>query len=60
MTKSVLVRAISSALPFFNRDMKVVGLGERDLAYEFLALTAQERDVAERLRKELELELGLI
>jgi len=59
MTKSVLVRAIASALLFFNRNMKVVGLEERDSAYQFLEFSAQERDTANRLRKELEAELGL-
>jgi hypothetical protein len=59
MTKSVLVRAITSALLFFNRNMKVVGLEERDRAYEFLGLSAEERDTANRLRKELEAELAL-
>ncbi|HET7538994.1 MAG TPA: hypothetical protein VFK05_03955 [Polyangiaceae bacterium] len=59
MTKSALVRAITSALLFFNRNMKVVGLEERDLAYDFLGLSAQERDRVNELRKELEAELGL-
>jgi hypothetical protein len=59
MTKSALVRAITSALLFFNRNMKVVGLEEREAAYEFLSLSAQEREAADRVRKELEAELGL-
>ncbi|HKO51076.1 MAG TPA: hypothetical protein VJV79_25380 [Polyangiaceae bacterium] len=59
MTKSALVRAIATALLFFNRNMKVFGLEERDRAYEFLGFSAQERDTANRLRKELEAELGL-
>jgi hypothetical protein len=59
LTKSALVRAIASALLFFNRNMKVVGLEDSERAYEFLGLTAQERDTANRLRRELESELGL-
>jgi hypothetical protein len=59
MTKSVLVRAITSALLFFNRNMKVFGLEDRSKAYEFLGLTGQERDTTNRVRRELEAELGL-
>lgn len=59
MTKSALVRAITTALLFFNRNMKVVGLEERDSAYEFLGFSAEERETVDRLRKELESELGL-
>lgn len=59
MTKSVLVRAITAALLFFNRSMKVFGLSERKSAYDFLSLSAQEREAADRIRKELEAELGL-
>ncbi|MEI9953047.1 MAG: hypothetical protein WDO74_29725 [Pseudomonadota bacterium] len=59
MTKSVLVRAITAALLFFNRNMKVVGLEERDRAYAFLGFSAQERDTADRLRRELEAEISL-
>jgi hypothetical protein len=59
MTKSGIVRAIATALLFFNRTMKVVGLEERTSAYEFLGLSGQERETAERVRRELESELGL-
>jgi hypothetical protein len=59
MTGSVLVRAITAALLFFNRRMKVVGLDETTRAYEFLDLTRAERDAADRVRAELETELGL-
>jgi len=59
MTASPLVRAITAALLFFNRTMKVVGIHDRDQAYDFLALHPEEREQADRLRAELELELGL-
>ncbi len=59
MTKSALVRAITSALLFFNRNMKIVGLEDRDRAYDFLHLAPAERDAATRLRRELEAELDL-
>lgn len=59
MTSSVLVRAIASALLFFNRTMKVVGLDETGRAYDFLDLSRDERDAANRLRAELEAELGV-
>lgn len=58
MTKSALVRAITTALLFFNRTMKVVGLDERKAAYDFLDLTLAEREAAERIRAELEAELS--
>src|SRR5262245_56575650 len=38
MTKSVLVRGIVSALSFFNRRMKMVGLEDREAALEHLGL----------------------
>ena len=59
MTKSVLVRAITAALLFFNRSMRVFGLEERESAYDFLGLSAPERATADRVRRELEAELGL-
>lgn len=59
MTGSVLVRAITTALLFFNRTMKVVGLDEPARAYDFLDLSRDERAVADRLRAELEAELGI-
>jgi hypothetical protein len=59
MTSSALVRAIAAALLFFNRTMKVVGLDERESAYDFLNLAAQERDAADRLRRELEAHVGI-
>ena len=59
MTRSALVRAITAALLFFNRTMKVTGLEESKSAYDFLGLSGQERETADRLRRELETELGL-
>jgi hypothetical protein len=59
MTGSPLVRAIAAALLFFNRTMKVVGIDERDRAYDFLGLHPDEREQADRLRAEVEHELGL-
>ncbi|HET9931274.1 MAG TPA: hypothetical protein VFQ35_11325 [Polyangiaceae bacterium] len=59
MTKSAMVRAIASALLFFNRQMKVVGIDERELAYQFLGFSPDESRIADRLRAELELELGI-
>lgn len=59
MTKSVMVRAIVATLQFFNRNMKVVGLDERQAAYDFLSLSGQEREAADRMRREMEGELGL-
>lgn len=59
MTSSPLVRAITAALLFFNRGMKVVGLDERERAYDFLTLSAPEREAADRLRREMEAEIGL-
>ncbi len=58
MTKSAIVRAITSALLFFNRTMKVFGLEERNGAYDFLGLTRLERETADRIRSELEREVG--
>jgi hypothetical protein len=59
MTANGIVKAIASALLFFNRQMKVVGMDERSAAFDFLALSASERDAADRLRIELERELGI-
>jgi hypothetical protein len=59
LTKSPMVRAITAALLFFNRTMKVFGLHEQERAYEFLELSPQEREAAARVRRELERELGL-
>lgn len=59
LTKSALVRAITAALLFFNRSMKVFGLDEQDRAAEFLGLSPDERDLVGRTRRELETELGL-
>jgi hypothetical protein len=59
MTGSVLVRAITAALLFFNRTMKVVGLDESARAYDVLELSREERAAADRLRAELETELGI-
>jgi hypothetical protein len=60
MSGSALVRGIVSALSFFNRRMKIVGLEDREAAFEHLGLTQAERLTADRLRSELEAELGLI
>ena len=59
MTKSAVVRAITSALLFFNRNMKVVGLHDDDDAFAFLGLAPEERTTLQKARKELEEELGL-
>lgn len=59
LTKSALVRAITAALLFFNRGMKVFGLHEQDAACEFLRLSPEEREMAARARRELETELEL-
>lgn len=59
MTRSALVKAIASALLYFNRRMKVVGLGDRQSAYDFLGLSSDERTTADRARAELEAQLGL-
>lgn len=59
LTKSSLVRAITTALLFFNRTMKVFGLDEQDAAGEFLGLSPEERELAGRARRELEADLGL-
>lgn len=58
MTKSAIVRAITSTLLFFNRSMKVFGLEERKAAYDFLGLPVPERELVEQLRAELEREIG--
>jgi hypothetical protein len=58
MTKSPIVRAITAALLFFNRSMKVFSLEERKAAHDFLALSAEEREWVDRTRAELEHELG--
>lgn len=60
MTSSAMVRAITAALLFFNRNMKVVGLDERERAYDFLNLSAPEREAAERARRELEATVGIV
>jgi hypothetical protein len=60
MTASAMVRAITAALLFFNRNMKVVGLDERERAYDFLNLAAPEREAAERARRELEATVGIV
>ena len=59
LTKSALVRAITAALLFFNRNMSVFGLEERKRAYDFLELSAAERELTERVCRELEAEIGL-
>lgn len=59
MTASVVVRAITSALLFFNRNMKVVSLTESKQAYAFLGLSVKERNSADTVRRELERELGI-
>ncbi|MEY2937070.1 MAG: hypothetical protein RL033_7819 [Pseudomonadota bacterium] len=59
MTKSTIVRGIVAALTFFNRRMKIVGLEDREAAFHHLGLSRAEREAAERMRSELEAELGL-
>jgi hypothetical protein len=59
MTTDGLTRAIMSALLVFNRNMKVLGIEERKVAYDFLGLSAQEREAADRIRGDLEQELGV-
>lgn len=59
LTKSSVVRAITAALLFFNRSMKVFALDERGQAYDFLGLSSEERETANLVRAELEAELGL-
>jgi hypothetical protein len=59
MTGSVIVRAIMSALTFFNPTMTVVDLHKDEDAYEFLGLSSAERDTARKLRAELEAELEI-
>lgn len=59
MTASALVRGITTALGFFNRRMKSVDLEDMEGAYRFLELSGEERQSAARLRRELELELGI-
>ena len=43
MTRSIIVRGIVSALSFFNRRMKMVGLEEREAAFDHLGLSKAER-----------------
>ena len=59
MTASAIVRGITTALGFFNRRMKSVNLDDLEGAFQFLELTADERQVAIRIRRELEHELGI-
>jgi hypothetical protein len=59
MTDSPLMRAITTALSFFNRKTKSLGLAGDDEACGFLGLSADERGRAQALRAELEVELGL-
>ena len=59
LTKRAIVRAIASALLFFNRTMKVFGLDEHKSAYDFLELTGEEREAADRIVAELEREVEM-
>jgi len=60
MTRSALIRGITSALTFFNRSMKAVDLDAHDEAFQHLELDAKERVRAYGLRTELEAELGIV
>ncbi len=59
MTRSALVRGITTAVSFFNRHMIAVELGDTGAAYKHLGLDAAERTKAQQLQRELALELGL-
>jgi hypothetical protein len=59
LSKSGLMRAVTSALSFFNPKMMSAGLDEGDRAFAFLGLTGDERVAVQRARSDLESELGL-
>ena len=59
LTDSKLVRALMFAFSFINRSTKVLGLNDADAAFDFLGLDGEQRNVARRLRRELEAQLGL-
>lgn len=59
MTKSGLVQAMALAMFHFNRHLKVFGLADRKEAYHHLGLSDVEAELADRMRSELEAELGL-
>jgi hypothetical protein len=59
MTSSGIARAAVLALSFFNRQMRAFGMDDFDGACSYLALTAHERERAQRMRVELTQELGL-
>jgi hypothetical protein len=59
MTRSALVRGITTAMTFFNRHMIAVDLSDSDSAYRHLDLSADERVKVQQIRRELALELGL-
>jgi hypothetical protein len=59
MTNSGAMLNISRVLTFFNPRQKAVALGAHEAAFEFLALSADERAAAKRLRAKLEEELAI-
>ena len=58
ITDALLARAIVGALRWFNPAIRAFAMSETSAAYEFLGLTADERDRVTALRAELERELG--
>jgi len=58
ITDALLVRAIVGALRWFNPAIRAFGMSETRVAYDFLGLTADERDRVAVVRAELERELG--
>src|SRR5689334_10889698 len=59
MTKSAIVRAVTSALLFFNPTMKVIDLHEKKQTYDFLDLSTVERETADRVCDELKTEIDI-
>jgi len=59
LTRSPLVRAVGTAISWFNRSMKMFAYDAHDEAFAFLGFTGDERERAIALRQELEARLGL-
>ena len=58
ITDALLARAIVGALRWFNPAIRAFAMSETRAAYDFLGLTADERDRVTAIRAELERELG--
>jgi hypothetical protein len=58
LTRSAIIRAVGAALSWFNHGLKILGYEAHEAAFVHLGLSADERERAIVLRRELEAAVG--